>query len=154
MSIDAMKQAVDGIAAVCEALAVDAPQEVVAQLWDIHTALRAAIEAAEKQEPVARFNWNEGKFEWLTPYKYELHHMKPLYLSSQPAIPAGMVLVPVEQLDTLIQSITEMSHARRNPNWFTKGKQGADNQWFLWEQRGLAVVKAIAAAPNPENSHD
>jgi hypothetical protein len=38
-------------------------------------------EQAEKQEPVARFNWNEAKFEWLTEYNYEKHHMKPLYLA-------------------------------------------------------------------------
>ena len=35
----------------------------------------------DKQEPVARFNWNEAKFEWLTEYSYEKHHMKPLYLA-------------------------------------------------------------------------
>jgi hypothetical protein len=34
-----------------------------------------------EQEPVARFNWNEAKFEWLTEYSYEKHHMKPLYLA-------------------------------------------------------------------------
>jgi hypothetical protein len=35
----------------------------------------------EKQEPVARFNWNEAKFEWLTEYSFDKHHMKPLYLA-------------------------------------------------------------------------
>ncbi len=34
-----------------------------------------------EQEPVVRFNWNEAKFEWLTEYSYEKHHMKPLYLA-------------------------------------------------------------------------
>ena len=34
-----------------------------------------------EQEPVARFNWNESKFEWLTKYSYDKHHMKPLYLA-------------------------------------------------------------------------
>ena len=38
-------------------------------------------EQAERQEPVARFNWNEAKFEWLTEYSYDKHHMKPLYLA-------------------------------------------------------------------------
>lgn len=55
------------------------------------TALRQALAQPEqdatftnegsKQEPVARFNWNEAKFEWLTKYSYDKHHMKPLYLA-------------------------------------------------------------------------
>lgn len=40
---------------------------------------QAAIAAVREGGPVAQFNWNRGEFEWLTPYKYELHHMKPLY---------------------------------------------------------------------------
>jgi hypothetical protein len=36
-----------------------------------------------EQEPVARFNWNEAKFEWLTEYSFDKHHMKPLYLAPQ-----------------------------------------------------------------------
>jgi len=37
--------------------------------------------AKPEQEPVARFNWNEAKFEWLTEYSFDKHHMKPLYLA-------------------------------------------------------------------------
>ncbi len=33
-------------------------------------------------EPVAKFNWNTGRFEWLTEYSYALHHDKPLVLAS------------------------------------------------------------------------
>jgi hypothetical protein len=39
------------------------------------------ISGDSKQEPVARFNWNEAKFEWLTEYSYDKHHLKPLYLA-------------------------------------------------------------------------
>jgi hypothetical protein len=33
--------------------------------------------------PVARFNWNEGKFEWLTKYDYYKHHLKQLYIAKE-----------------------------------------------------------------------
>jgi hypothetical protein len=58
--------------------------EFNAELDKTITAIRAHLDNTKDVEPVARFNWNEGKFEWLTPYKYELHHMKPLYLSPIP----------------------------------------------------------------------
>ena len=35
-------------------------------------------------EPVARFNWDSGDFEWLTKYEYNLHHMKPLFTLKEP----------------------------------------------------------------------
>ena len=44
-------------------------------------ALRAKIEAMEKQDPVARFNWSKGKIEWLRPWNYSAMNMKPLYLA-------------------------------------------------------------------------
>ena len=44
--------------------------------------LRAKIEAMERQEPVARFNWSKGKLEWLRPWNYSTMNMKPLYLAS------------------------------------------------------------------------
>jgi hypothetical protein len=49
--------------------------------------LRAKVEAMEKQEPVARFNWSKGKIEWLRPWDYSTMNMKPLYLApgAQPA---------------------------------------------------------------------
>lgn len=40
-------------------------------------------------EPVGRFNWETGEFEFLVPWDYETHNMKPLYLAPRPAIPAG-----------------------------------------------------------------
>jgi len=49
----------------------------------------AMVAAAKQQEPVARFNWNEGKFEWLTKYDYYKHHMKPLYLMPPTAAQAA-----------------------------------------------------------------
>jgi hypothetical protein len=76
---------------------------------DLITAIRAHL-ATPEQEPVARFNWNEGKFEWLTPYKYELHHMKPLYLS--PTIPPGMVLVAEEPTEAMLRSVPLLSTAK------------------------------------------
>ena len=43
---------------------------------------RSALVAALKPgEPVARFNWNSGGFEWLTKYDFEKHNMHPLYLA-------------------------------------------------------------------------
>ena len=44
-------------------------------------ALRARIEAMERQEPVARFNWSKGKLEWLRPWDYSTMNMKSLYLA-------------------------------------------------------------------------
>jgi len=41
-------------------------------------ALAAARELRD-MKPVARFNWNEAKFDWLTKYDYHKHHMTPLY---------------------------------------------------------------------------
>lgn len=32
-----------------------------------------------EETPVGKWDWNQGKFVWLTPYKYELHHNTPLY---------------------------------------------------------------------------
>jgi len=56
------------------------------------------------QEPVARFNWDSGNFEWLTKYKYDLHHMKPLYLAAGAApAPEGWQLVPVEPTDAMLR---------------------------------------------------
>jgi hypothetical protein len=73
-------------------------------------ALRQAIEQAEKQEPVARFNWNEAKFEWLTEYNYEKHHMKPLYLT--PPKREWVNLTDKEIFDTL-DSYDEEVNARQ-----------------------------------------
>jgi len=39
----------------------------------------AAARELRALEPIARFNWNEAKFEWLTKYDYHKHHMTPLY---------------------------------------------------------------------------
>jgi hypothetical protein len=49
--------------------------------WDTSDMAHRAGGLSVEQEPVARFNWNEAKFEWLTEYSYEKHHMKPLYLA-------------------------------------------------------------------------
>ena len=43
--------------------------------------LRGVLEEMEKQEPVARFNWNKGELEWLRPWNYRTMDMKPLYLA-------------------------------------------------------------------------
>lgn len=43
--------------------------------------LRSRIEAMERQEPVARFNWSKGELEWLRPWNYRTMDMKPLYLA-------------------------------------------------------------------------
>ena len=44
--------------------------------------LRAELTALKAQEPVARFNWHRGSFEWLTKYDYVTHNMKPLFLAA------------------------------------------------------------------------
>ena len=49
--------------------------------WDTSDMAHRSGGLSVEQEPVARFNWNEAKFEWLTEYSYEKHHMKPLYLA-------------------------------------------------------------------------
>lgn len=40
---------------------------------------QAAIAGVKAGGAVAQFNWNEAKFEWLTPYKYSENHLTPLY---------------------------------------------------------------------------
>ena len=55
----------------------------------LRAALTAAAQPASQEQstcrPVARFNWHKGGFEWLTPYKFEKHNMRPLYLESDHA---------------------------------------------------------------------
>ena len=55
-----------------------------------------------EQEPVARFNWNESKFEWLTKYSYDKHHMKPLYLAPPKRQWVGLT---DEEIENLYKSI-------------------------------------------------
>jgi len=47
--------------------------------FDKHLKALAAARELRALEPIARFNWNEAKFEWLTKYDYHKHHMTPLY---------------------------------------------------------------------------
>ena len=60
------------------------------------------LPAQPEQEPVARFNWNKAKFEWLTEYSYDKHHMKPLYLAP-PSKP--WVSLTDEELETVVDTI-------------------------------------------------
>ena len=162
MSIEAMKQALEALTD------HGAPYLRHGVDWDdAITALRAAIAEQEKCEPVAWRPINDAQWVNLVNHAHawegfskdeavhevvKMTEAKCRENNTHPTpapVPAGMVLVQEDQLKTLIQSITEMSHARRNPDWFTKGKQGAENQWFLWEQRGLEAIKTITAAPKP-----
>ena len=61
--------------------------EVAAAEYGAFDRIRKALEAALKPggEPVARFNWNAGGFEWLTKYNFEKHNMQPLYLAAPSA---------------------------------------------------------------------
>ena len=54
----------------------------------------ARIAELEKQEPVAQFNWNAAKFEWLTKYDYHKHHLKPLYLAAGASPQPSQALSP------------------------------------------------------------
>ena len=45
---------------------------------------------AASAAPVARFNWGKGGFEWLVPYEFDLHNMRPLYLCQQPTQAASV----------------------------------------------------------------
>jgi pantoate kinase len=57
-------------------------RRMVAELIAERDTLRAKVEAMEKQEPVARYNWREGKVEWLQKWDFSKHNMKPLYLAA------------------------------------------------------------------------
>ena len=75
---------------------------------EVIDALRAALADGDKLspgEPVARFNWNEGKFEWLTKYDYYKHHMKPLYLHPAPAVPE----VKAHQIRELVNQLRDIA---------------------------------------------
>jgi hypothetical protein len=80
-------------------------QKLMISLWRCSQApqkslpytLRSRIEAMERQEPVARFNWSKGELEWLRPWNYRTMDMKPLYLAPGaqpvPGVPEGFALV-------------------------------------------------------------
>lgn len=55
------------------------PEDENACQFSFEAGYQAAIAAIREGGPVARFNWNEAKFEWLTPYRYSEHHLTPLY---------------------------------------------------------------------------
>lgn len=40
---------------------------------------------ASQEQAVARFNWYKGGFEWLVPYNFDRHNMRPLYLAPEGA---------------------------------------------------------------------
>lgn len=46
----------------------------------------------------------------------------------------------LELANTLNQAILEMNHAHANPNFFTKGREGAEAQFRLWKNRGQEAV--------------
>lgn len=48
--------------------------------------------------------------------------------------------------ETLQQAVREMTHARKNPNWFTDGYEGATRHFFAWSQRGLDAASTLDSA--------
>lgn len=47
--------------------------------------LRDVAPPASQEQAVARFNWYKGGFEWLVPYNFDRHNMRPLYLAPEGA---------------------------------------------------------------------
>jgi len=117
------------------------------QLWlDMEkelASLRAFKAACEGQKAVARFNWNEARFEWLTDYKYYEHHMKPLYLRPYPE--AAELRMRVEELEDdlaalrLCQSNVEATH-----------KQTLRDMQKQMRERNQQVAEACAKAAEAE----
>ena len=71
-------------------LIIDALARSVPVVWtdkhqaDRHMEALAYARELRALEPVARFNWNEAKFEWLTEYNYDKHHLTPLFALDKP----------------------------------------------------------------------
>ena len=62
-------------------------QSVLPHLYNpaaLYLAQEALSRPIASAEPVARFNWGKGGFEWLTKYSFDKHNMKPLYLHPDP----------------------------------------------------------------------
>lgn len=131
MSIQAMKQALEALEHL--GLAKNTRERAI-------IALRAAIEAAEKCEPVAWitggdcyedghmdcFAWTTGEF------------TTPLYAHPQPAIPEGWQLVPVEPTPNMLQ------------------EAGTIDGWDGWPHMADEChtkwwASMLAAAPKPED---
>jgi len=146
MSIDAMKQALEALwncTAKLESQLMRNPvilptnyKDAVAEGYTAYSKLRAAIEAAEKQEPVAWLDLVKVKngMAYATTVKIT-SKQTPLYATPQPAIPEGWQLVPVESTPEMV-SAASRTRISATP----------------WP---VAVYKAmLAAAPKPENSHE
>ena len=115
MSIDAMKQALEALwncTAKLESQLMRNPvilptnyKDAVAEGYTAYSKLRAAIEAAEKQEPVAwmgEYNINDIRDHYTVVMRHKTDfssmpdRVRPLYTHPQPAIPDGWQLVPAE----------------------------------------------------------
>jgi hypothetical protein len=140
--IDAMKQALEALDYAADIVYSKKDDDIIGVA---RKSLRQAIAEAEKaatlqeisdigreieQEPVARFNWNEAKFEWLTEYSYEKHHMKPLYLAP---LKREWVSLSDEELRAICNSLS------RQDGWDGDG----------WD---LALKQAIEAALRSKNT--
>ena len=106
MTIQVMKQALEEADIKCNFICYEAK-----------IALRAAIEAAERQEPVAKWDETRGVADRLGLAKIADETL--LYTTPQPAIPDGYALVPVEPTPemsccidlSMASSITEIYQA-------------------------------------------
>lgn len=92
---------------------------------------------AEKQEPVARFNWNEAKFEWLTKYSYEKHHMKPLYLAPpKREIEQAHTDHPARHWDKTCPACVEQAEEKDADEWY-------ENALWGEKQEPVAYIDAV-----------
>lgn len=126
MALTALKEAQKSLSNLGELLRNNMAQEE----------LRTAIEAAEKQEPVTKCTDDD---KWNCKYCNKTNTCEALqdkrnYATPQPAIPAGMVLVPVEPTQEMLDA-GEM----------------IDGDGATYVDLFKAM---LAAAPKPENSHD
>lgn len=137
MSIEVMRQALEELEADDSKLW---PRE---KRTNAITTLRAAIEAAEKQEPVAwmgEYNINDIRDHYTVVMRHKTDfssmpdRVRPLYTHPQPAIPEGWQLVPVEPTEAMLDA-GEM----------------IDGDGVTYVDLFKAM---LPAAPKPENSHD
>ena len=154
MSIQAMKQALEALwncTAKLESQLMRNPvilptnyKDAVAEGYTAYSKLRAAIEAAEKQEPVAwmgEYNINDIRDHYTVVMRHKTDfssmpdRVRPLYTHPQPVIPDGWQLVPVKLPREVETSI-----------WM----EGFNDVSDAWE----CFLRKLAAAPKPENSHE
>ena len=157
MSIQAMKQALEALGYGYDAARCTAAVETIR---NAESALSAAIEAAEKQEPVAwmgEYNINDIRDHYTVVMRHKTDfssmpdRVRPLYTHPQPAIPEGWQPIETAPKDCS-DFLAYNPMTRKHVVVFWK-----HDAWIFPElvfSSSITHWMPLPAAPKPENSHD